>query len=295
MNHRHFVFDQIHIEITRNAIDDFNLFHDQHKWSLIANNPFKGPIVLGFQLNALIEYQLRLYREAHKEQSLLTQHDLRFSNYYIVFIKPVSPGLPVFLDINQTRMSTFPRTTLKNRIILRSRENTHLLCVKKETSKPMFLSKVTFDHYPDLSEVKDATFIFDSGVFLKRKRLNNGIVKNFLSGSLVEQADYFDELKQLETYPEMFPCSLVSSVLLEKEMRQNYNFIKDPMVYKSHAISVDRLHLQTIKHDQQLHILIESKAEFNQLSDIKSITYYCYGLIANNQVLFRMIVNLVPL
>ncbi|MCK5477562.1 MAG: hypothetical protein KAI44_01465, partial [Methylococcales bacterium] len=58
-----FILDQIHIEVARNASDDFNLFHDKHKWLQINHNPFKGPIVLGYQLNTLIEYQMRLYRE----------------------------------------------------------------------------------------------------------------------------------------------------------------------------------------------------------------------------------------
>ena len=31
MKNQPFTFDQIHIEVARNATDDFNLFHDKHK------------------------------------------------------------------------------------------------------------------------------------------------------------------------------------------------------------------------------------------------------------------------
>ena len=55
MKDQSFTFDQIHIEVARNATDDFNLFHDKHKWLQITHNPFKGPIVLGYQLNTLID------------------------------------------------------------------------------------------------------------------------------------------------------------------------------------------------------------------------------------------------
>ena len=78
-----FIFDQIHIEVARNASDDFNLFHDKHKWLQITHNPFKGPIVLGFQLNTLIEYQMRLYREAQHEDQIIAENQLRYSNYQI--------------------------------------------------------------------------------------------------------------------------------------------------------------------------------------------------------------------
>jgi hypothetical protein len=42
-----------------------------------------------------------------------------------------------------------------------------------------------------------------------------GNAKNFLSGSLAEQSDYFDEIDGLAEYPEIFPCSLTSGALLK--------------------------------------------------------------------------------
>ncbi len=41
-------FSQIHIDVACNATDDFNLIHDSQRWSRIVNNPFQGPIILGF-------------------------------------------------------------------------------------------------------------------------------------------------------------------------------------------------------------------------------------------------------
>jgi hypothetical protein len=53
-------FQQIHIDVARNATDDFNPFHDKNRWQNITDNPFVGPIALGFQLECLIENQMRL-------------------------------------------------------------------------------------------------------------------------------------------------------------------------------------------------------------------------------------------
>ena len=63
-------FQQIHIDVARNATDDFNLFHDPDKWMRIKLNPFLGPIALGFQVESLIEHSLRSYRNLNDEQLL---------------------------------------------------------------------------------------------------------------------------------------------------------------------------------------------------------------------------------
>lgn len=294
-----FIFDQIHIEVARNASDDFNLFHDKHKWLQITHNPFKGPIVLGFQLNTLIEYQMRLYREAHHENRIIAENNLRFSNYQITFVNAVKPRTPVYLDIKKTLITTIPTLTLANRIAMKSDGKTVLLGFKKETSQPLFLAETDFSQLPALSGITDCTVVHETDFFLKHKILNNGGVKNFLSGSLAEQSDYFDELSHLAQYPEVFPCSLASGALLEKAQLEHHDFKKNPMVYTSHNISIDREIVKRLKNNDVLHILVkqlpESKSNTLNQTGILLRTYECYGLLDNHEVLFRMKTNLVPL
>lgn len=299
MSNTSFTFDQIHIEVARNASDDFNLFHDKHKWLQITHNPFKGPIVLGFQLNTLIEYQMRLYREVHHEDKVIAENRLRFSNYQMTFVNAVRPRMPVSLEIKKTLINTIPLLTLTNRITMKSDGKTVLLGYKKETPSPLFLAETRLDHLPDLNEIPDRTIVPDTDFFLKRKYMNNGSVKNFLSGSLAEQSDYFDELAQVAHYPEIFPCSLVSGALLEKAQLENHDFKLNPMVYTSHEISVDRTYLRYLRNNDSLHILVKQLPESaeNTLNHthVRLRTYQCYGLLENNEVLFRMTMNLVPL
>ena len=294
-----FVFDQIHIEVARNASDDFNLFHDKHKWLQITHNPFKGPIVLGYQLNTLIEDQMRLYREAHHENQIIEENVLRYSNYQITFVNALKPATPFYLEIKKTLIKTIPYLTLGNRIAVKSEGKTILLGFKKETQTPLFLQDTKFNNLPNLNLIPDKTFIPDTEFFLKRKILNNGNVKNFLSGSLVEQSNYFDELTHIANYPEIFPCSLASGALLEKAQLENHDFKRNPMVYTSHEISVDREHLKTLKNDDKLFILVkqhpESEANTLNQTSIMLRTYDCFGLLDNNAVLFRVRMNLVPL
>ncbi len=294
-----FMFDQIHIEVARNASDDFNLFHDKHKWLQITHNPFKGPIVLGYQLNTLIEYQMRLYRKAHHENKVIAENDLRFSNYQITFVNAVRPRTPIYLEIKKTLINTIPNLTLANRISMKSDGKTVLLGFKKETQTSLFLGDTNLDGLPDLNRIADLSMVPDTPYFLKRKIMNNGTVKNFLSGSLAEQSDYFDELKHIAHYPEIFPCSLTSGALMEKAQLEQHDFKRNPMVYTSHEISVDRQHLAKLKNNDILHILVEQLPEsgdntLNQ-TGIRVRTYHCYGLLENNAVLFRVKMNLVPL
>jgi hypothetical protein len=299
MKDQAFTFDQIHIEVARNASDDFNLFHDKHKWLQITHNPFKGPIVLGFQLNTLIEYQMRLYREAHHENKVIAENKLRFSNYQITFVNAVRPRIPVFLDIKKTLINTIPNLTLTNRISMKSDNKTVLLGFKKETQTPLFLADTLLDKLPDLNAISDRTLVPGTDYFLKRKYLNNGSVKNFLSGSLAEQSDYFDELTHVAQYPEIFPCSLTSGALLEKAQLENHDFKLNPMVYTSHEISVDRHYVNQLKNNDVLNILVKQLPEsgentLNQ-TNIRLRSYHCYGILENNEVLFRVTMNLVPL
>jgi hypothetical protein len=294
-----FVFDQIHIEAARNASDDFNLFHDKRKWLQITHNPFKGPIVLGFQLNTLIEYQMRLYREAHHEDRIIAENQLRFSNYQIIFVNALRPKQDVTLDIRKTLINTIPDLTLTNRVSLKANGKTILLAYKKETQTPLFLATESFQTLPDLSGLADKTMVPGSNFFLKRKWMHNGNVKNFLSGSLAEQSDYFDELADLANYPEIFPCSLTSGALLEKALLEQHDFKRNPMVYTSHDISVDRVLLRQIKNNDMLHILVrqlpESPENTLNHSSVMLRTYECFGLLEDHQVLFRIKLNLAPL
>ncbi len=299
MTSQSFIFDQIHIEVARNASDDFNLFHDKHKWLQINHNPFKGPIVLGYQLNTLIEYQIRLYRDAHHENQIIRENNLRYSNYQITFINALRPSTPFTLEIKKTLIKTIPDLTIGNRIAIKSKGKTILLGFKKETQSPLFLGDANFNHLPNLNVIPDRTMIPGTDFFLKRKFLNNGSVKNFLSGSLAEQSEYFDELLHVANYPEVFPCSLTSGALLEKAQIEKHNFKRNPMVYTSHEISVDRLHLKQLKNDDKLYILVkqlpESRSNTLNQTNILLRTYECYGLLHNHDVLFRVRMNLVPL
>jgi hypothetical protein len=292
------IFKQIHIDAARNATDDFNFFHDSNEWQRIYHNPFKGPIVLGFQLESLIEHKVLLYRQLHNEQVLIAEHNLRFSNYQFSFVNAVKPGQSVSVDIKETQLKEGLATTLSNRIHIKSEGKLALIGYKTESQSALFLPDPDIPSFNTLRHHPDRSYLSDSAYFLKRKFMNTSNAKNFLCGSLADQADYFDELQDKIIFPEIFPCSLVSNTLLEKALIEKHDFERNPKVYLSHKISIDRTHLAQLKSNDVLHILVKqvfSEAEGIGRSIDSLCNYECYGLMEDNAILYRALISLAPL
>ena len=249
-------FGQIHIDVARNSIDDFNPFHDKRKWKHIRNNPFGGPVVLGFQLVCLLEYQIKLFRQQHEEPELIRARNLRYSNYQLTFASVVRAGDPVSVEIKNSQHRDGANPMISNRVAVRKAAGIVLVGHKTESRMPLFFSELSDPMPEDLSVLPDRSYMTDGGFFLKRKFMNTGNAKNFLSGSLVDQADYFDELNDKVHFPETFPTALISCALLERAHKEQQDFFRAPMVYTAHEISVDRAQVARLRSNDVLHILV---------------------------------------
>jgi hypothetical protein len=293
------VFSQLHIDIARNSTDDFNLFHDSRKWQNIHGNPYNGPITLGFQLESLIEGKITDYRRQRDEEKLLVEHGLNFSNYQFTFANAIKPDQAIEVDIKESVFKHECSPSLSNRIIVKADGKLALSGSKKETAEPLFLGQPDLSRVGELKIQPDRCFLHN-GYFLKRKFMMTSNAKNFLCASLRDQTQYFDELQDKVIFPEMFPCALLSSALLEKALKWLHDFERNPMVYTSHKISVDRQYLAQLKSNDALHILIKpaENCAAHDFGDLHAtpLDYECYGLINNNNaLLFRALISLVPL
>ena len=283
-------FQQIHIEVARNATDDFNPFHDKNRWQNVANNPFGGPIVLGFQLECLIAHHMREFREAHGEAALIEREQLRYSNYEFKFAGAVKPGQEISVAVKSSRFKDGDAPTLSNRVSLHADGKLAMTGYKRESREPMYLEEPDLKAWGDLNQTPDRTFLEEGEFFLKRKYLTTSNAKNFLSGSLVEQSDYIDEIAEKIAFPEIFPCALLSSALLERAWQQGHDFEREPMVYKSHQICVDRALARELRSNDALHLLVR---EIEPTPGTRC--YECYGVIGNDRLLLRARIELMPL
>ena len=281
-NKNQFVFEQIHLDIARNATDDFNLFHDKNKWHTIQHNPFKGPILLGFQLEAFIIDKIK---ELRSHENVTPKNTHLFDNYQFAFAGAIQPGDKFELNINKTRNNE-TKNYLSNRVYIKNNERLVLTGQKKDTNKPLYLREAEFSMLEELAPLPDKSLVLSRQYFMKKKFMTTSNAKNFLTGCLIEQSDYIDEVENKVNFPNIFPCSFISSALLEKARLEGINFSENPSVYTQHKISINNKEINQLKSNSPLYILIENKP-FKENTQLN-----CFGLSHSNNIVFRSIISL---
>ncbi len=272
-------FDQLHIDVGRNATDDLNPFHDPKRWRNVRRNPFSGPIVLGFQLECLIAACVERYRDEHAEASLIQKWGLRYSCYEFRFVSAVLPGQRLRIEIQTGQIKHHESVVLSNRVRLYCNDQLAVTGYKRESSVPLYLPDTPFE---GLSGAQDREYLPNEQWFLKRKYLTTSNAKNFLCASLVDQTRYIDEIAEKVAFPEMFPCALISNALLERAWRDGHDFEAEPMVYQSHRLCCDREAVANMRSNAALHILNRPAAEGDGLSRFDTL-----GVLGADQTLFR--------
>lgn len=290
------VFHQIHIDVARNATDDFNPFHDARKYHRIHRNPFDGPIVLGFQLECLVEYLVTRLRERDEPRV-----DLPWRNYQFTFADALQPGVAFRVAIKPTLAGRHSDGSplRSNRVALRTDQGLLMIGHVRDSMVPLADAgeRQPVTHFDTLV---DRALLPDGEWFHKRKFMINSNAKNLLSGSLADQAYYFDELEDRIRFPDMYPASLISCALLERAHAIHHDFYADPMVYTSHHISVDRARMQALRSSNTVHILVSIPEPVTGAGGLGQMEvarqrHRCFGLLADGGVLFRAEVLLAPL
>jgi len=233
---------------------------------------------------------MRLYRERNNELAVIREQGLRFSNYQFTFANAVKCGQEITVDIKKSQLKESENTTLSNRVGLKADGKLALLGFKRESQRPLFLPDADLSRLGDLRQSTERAFLSDPSCFLTRKYMTNSNAKNFLSGSLCEQADYFDELENKVSYPEIFPAALLSGALLDRGVHQAHNFERNPVVYTSHRICIDRHFLSELRSNDALNIVVQRVEPFEDEHH-----YHCFGVTGKDRILFRALISLTPL
>ena len=287
--HPGFSFSQLHIDVARNAIGDFNPFHDPVKWRRIQGNPFGGPIVMGFQLEMLLLEATQRRRSTEEPAAGGAASEFRYARFSFNFADVIHADEPVEVDIRPSRWRTEEGGSISNRVSLRRQERV-VLMGQLQAGNRAALGPGEVSGIPrDIETLPDGSRWKGGRCFLKKKILQISDAKNFLAGSLVPHHPYFDELEGRALFPELFPVSLISSALLEKAASEGYDFLEDPMVYTSHAFSVDRSLLRQLANGDSLFILVDGPEEERSRrgSGMLQSRYRCTGLLAGNRILFQ--------
>ncbi len=296
-------FEQCHIDVARYATDDFNPFHDPHRWERIRDNPYGGPIVLGFQLEGLIDHCIELQRRSESPASAVTA---RWSSYELRFAGALRPGDAFSVQVRRTlyKRADNPGAGIPqaiNRVVVRRADGgAVLLGSRTDAAEPRVLPDWAPMEPEMLREVPDRAHLPDTQLFVKRKYLNTSNGKNFLLGALVDPHYYFDELSDRVMFPPIFTASLLSCALLERGRSVGYDFERDPQVYVAHRISIDRRVLQRLRSNDRLDLVVEAPHPVDQGRGLSNTLvgqdrYRCLGVAAGHGILLRAEVQTAPL
>ena len=293
------VFRQIHIDVARNATDDFNPFHDREKWQRLPGNPFGGPIVLGFQLECLAEYLVTRHRESEAGDA---GQGLPYRNYQFAFAGALRADEPFEVTVKPTVFGRSPEggPLRSNRVVVRKTAGLVLLGQVRDSMAPLALAGEPMPA-ADLRMLSDRSLLPGGQWFHKRKFMLNSNAKNMISGSLADQAHYFDEIEDRINFPDLFPASLISCALLERAHATGHDFYANPMVYTAHHISVDQRLARGLRSNDSLHLLVQATEPVAGdggglgRAEVAQQRHRCLGLLAGRRVLFQAEVLLAPL
>ena len=292
-NHDQVSFNQLHVEMARNATGDFNPFHDAIKWQLIRNNRFGAPIVLGFQLEMLLAHAVAQQRRealANGSQPLPVP---RFGCYRFTFAEAVRVGEPVEVEVKAAHLGRRHGGTIGNRVFLRKEGRTAVAGRVEHRGERPEAMRLDFRPPAGLAELPDHSWLAGGRHFLKHRVLQASDAKNFLAGSQIAPHHYFDDLEGRARFPELFPLSLVSSALLERAASSGYDFMARPLVYAAHDLSIDLQRLRQLRDGQQLHLLVEGPLA--TAASREHLRYRCLGLLSRGELLFVADIRLAPL
>ncbi len=275
-----YTLTQLHIDIARNATDDFNLFHDPMRWQRVSDNPFQGTIALGFQLGLFVETQI--------QQSASSIEPRRYSVYEFTFVNPAKEGDELSLVVKTPRVSNTELGKQESqRLVLKASGRPSLMGFYRQSDFMSVKSSLVKYKKEDIVQLADRT-LFDGDVFLKRKWMIVGNAKNYLLSAFADQTRYIDEFADKVRFPQFYPLSLMSSAMLERAQALNYDLIQNPMIYLSQNLCIDNEQLDKLKSNDCLNMLVAPIE-----SDSGHLT--CAGWVSNDSPLFCAEVKLMPL
>ncbi len=287
---RQVVFSQLHVEMARNATGDFNPFHDPFRWRRVRHNRFGAPIVLGFQLEMLL-LQTALDGLGVEPASLGKELPGEYASFRFTFADVVKVGEKVVAEARFSRSESGVRSRLILRKGGRPAVSGRMNCGQE---RPAAL-QLDFRPPPELFDLPDGARLAGGRHFLKHRLLQMSDAKNFLAGSLVPSARYFDELEGKARFPALFPLALISSALLEKAAAEGYDFLEKPLVYTSHRFDMDLFLLREARDGTPLHLLVEETGHRSGGRDRNHSSYRCLGLFSGGRPLFAAEIRLASL
>ncbi len=264
----------MHVDVARFASDDFNPFHDRHRWQTVSGNPFGGVIALGFQLSTFVDECVQRVRA---EEGLAAER-ARFSRVKMTFVDALRTDDTATVEVKSTVLAT-QRQTYSNRVVARTTRGLAAKGVYTSALRPTLLNEIASPSLAAVQALPDCSFLDAGRFFLKRRYLTTANAKNFLLGANIDPNRHIDEIASRAMFPPLFPAAMLSAALLERARQRGHDFLAEPMVYSKHAIEIDLDALACVRSDARVCFLISNPRE-SITRDVRSWVFPCAALSA---------------
>jgi|GEM_PF-5923434 len=291
-------FTQSDVDTVRSISDDANPIHDPEKWSKVQNNPFDGPIVLGFQLVELAARATSsplLHQAQCAKKSRPPSRRTVINRYRVTFLNAVKANETVDIKASATRHLDCGVTT-RQRFVARSGSS---IVLKGYREIVMATEDKRDDMFADVGQGGERStvgMIGSRAVMTTEKLLSTTHASRFAKACGDSTHDNnVHGLRGLAS--DIYPVSMTSGALVRYAISSGWDLSVRPFVYKSQDIRIDssRLSQMSTSTAITLQTQLQNSAEDSMTDAMGTddFAFFCTGLLPDKSPLFcvRLVVS----
>ena len=291
-------FTQSEVDTVRSITDDGNPIHDPDKWHNVQNNPFDGPIVLGFQL---VELAARATSDSALGQSAYTKaarpvHQTTIYNRYrVTFLNAVKADERVEMTASAVRRLDSVGSS-RQRFVARTCESIVMKGYRETVTESSGNTDYMFDGIEPINGSGGSNAVQHHSVMTTQKLLSTAHARRFATacGDSNHQNNVHG-LRGLAS--DIYPVSMTSGALVQYASSCGWDLSVRPFVYRSQDIRIDSSRLDGLSTNTaitlQTRLVASAEDDRNDALGTDEFAFVCTGSLPDKTVLFcvRLVVN----
>jgi len=291
-------FTQSDLDSVRSISDDGNPIHDPSVWCKVQNNPFDGPIVLGFQLVELAARATSdtfLNESRYKASANSAPHSGVYSRYRVTFLNAVLPNVNVEMKASPVRKIESEKT-LRQRFVARSAGNIVLKGYRETVVGNSENTDYMFSGIDQGERLGSSSAQPDGEVMITETQLLTTHARRFAKacGDSVHQNNVHG-LRGLAS--DIYPVSMTSGALVRYAINSGWDLCARPLVYRSQDIRIDSSRLNGLSGNTAISLQTrrDTSHRGTQTNEMgaSDFAFVCTGTMSDGSVLFcvRLVVS----
>jgi len=291
-------FTQSDVDSVRSISDDGNPIHDPSVWYKVQNNPFDGPIVLGYQLVELAARATSdsiLNESQYRANASSTPHDGIYSRYRVTFLNAVRPNENVEMKASAIRKIE-SEEVVRQRFVARSAGTIVLKGYRETVVGNSENTDYMFAGIDQRERFGRSSAQTDGEVMTTEAQLSTSHARRFAKacGDSVHQNNVHG-LRGLAS--DIYPVSMTSGALVRYAINSGWDLCARPLVYRSQDIRIDSSRLMGLSGNTAISLQTRREASRDGIqadeTGASDFAFVCKGMMSDGSVLFcvRLVVS----